>query len=115
MVKTIIYHNMSCSKSCETLSILEDLHEDVTIIDYITNPPGVIELSSLVAKLGISAEQLVRKNERLYLELFKDAIYTDLEWIELLSKHPILIERPIVVKNGKAVIGRPPKLVLNIL
>lgn len=115
MMKTIIYHNMSCSKSCETLSILQDEHEEVTIIDYVNNPPGVLELTVLIAQLGITPEQLVRKNEPVYLELFKDAVLTDAEWIEVLSKHPILIERPIVVKNGKAIIGRPPRLVHTIL
>ncbi|MES2558799.1 MAG: arsenate reductase (glutaredoxin) [Bacteroidota bacterium] len=114
-MKTIIYHNPSCSKSCETLSILEETYEEVTIIDYVNNPPGITELTQLIAQLGIAPEQLVRKNEPIYLEQFNDTHYTDDEWIVILSRHPILIERPIVVKDGKAIIGRPPKLVYTIL
>ena len=114
-MKTIIYHNQSCSKSCETLSILKDAQEDVTIIDYITNPPSVFELTVLVTQLGISPKQLVRQNEAIYIEKFKNSLLSDEEWIEVLYNHPILIERPIVVKDGKAIIGRPPRLVHTIL
>jgi arsenate reductase (glutaredoxin) len=112
---TIIYHNQSCSKSCETLSILEHAREDVTIIDYVANPPGALELTVLVAQLGITPHQLVRKNEPIYQEYYKNAVLTDAEWIAVMVRHPILIERPIVVKNGKAIIGRPPGLVHSIL
>lgn len=112
---TIIYHNRSCSKSCEALSILEHAHEDVTIIDYVANPPGILELTVLITQLGITPEQLVRKNEPIYLEQYKEAQLTDAEWIAAMARHPILIERPIVVKNGKAIIGRPPRMVHSIL
>ncbi len=114
-MKTIIYHHTACSKSCETLSILEQAHEDLTIIDYVNNPPSADTLSGLIQLLGIKPENLVRKNEAIYKTQFQDAQFTDEEWIGILVKNPILIERPIVVKNGKAIIGRPPKLVQSIL
>ena len=114
-MKTVIYHHAACSKSCETLAILEEVNEDVTIIDYVQHPPSVAELSLLIRQLGISPENLVRKNEPFFIEHFQEAQFTDDEWIQVLSNNPILIERPIVVKNGKAIIGRPPKLVHTLL
>jgi arsenate reductase len=80
------------------------------------NPPSDSELKGLVDMLGISPEMLVRKKEPLFEELFlHNKILTDSEWIELLCLYPNLLERPIVVKDGKAIIGRPPERVLDLL
>ncbi|MES2779430.1 MAG: arsenate reductase family protein [Bacteroidota bacterium] len=114
-MKTILYHHTDCSKSCEVLSILEEAHEDFTIIDYVNNPPSKETLNSLITQLGITPENLVRKNEPLFKQEFDNKHYTNEQWIEILATHPILIERPIVIKNGKALIGRPPKSILSIL
>lgn len=97
------------------MTLLEQANEDITIIDYINHPPSVDTISELVLLLGIKPEKLVRKNENLYQSQFSNLQLSDFEWIELLAKNPTLIERPIVVKKGKAIIGRPPKLVLTIL
>lgn len=115
MMKTVIYHNTMCSKSCEALTILEEAKEDIHVIDYLHQPPSIEMLTTLIAQLGIPAADLVRKNELIYKQLFAGKSYTDAEWIDILAQYPILIERPIVTKNGKAMIGRPPHLIKNIL
>jgi arsenate reductase len=104
-----------CSKSCEALSILENAKEDILVVDYLHQPPSIEMLTTLITQLGIPAANLVRKNEPIYKQLFADKKFTDAEWIEILTQYPILIERPIVIKNGKAMIGRPPHLIKNIL
>jgi arsenate reductase len=114
-MKTIIYHNPRCSKCREALCLLEDHKEDIEIREYLQTPPSKKELQQLIKQLGIKAEQLVRKSEGLYKENFADRKYTGKEWIDILTKNPILIERPIVIKNNKAIIGRPPQLVIDIL
>jgi arsenate reductase len=78
-------------------------------------PPTRAELRTLVAKLGIAPEQLVRKGEDVYQEKFKGRILTDEQWLDALAANPILIERPIVVKGDRAVVGRPPERVLEVV
>lgn len=110
-----IFHNPRCRKSRETLSLLEEKGEMVTIIEYLKTPPAKSELAALVSMLGITPEQLVRKGEAIYKEQYKGKTLSDEEWLEALVANPKLIERPIVVKDGKAEIGRPPEKVLDIL
>lgn len=112
---TTIYHNNRCSKSRQTLAILEEKNEDINIINYQENPPSEEELSDIITMLNISPMDLVRKNEAIWKENFKGKEYTDQELIGILQSNPKLIERPIVIKNGKAVIGRPPEKVIDIL
>ena len=114
-MKTIIYHNQSCSKSCAVLEKMDELCSDFEIINYIDNSPNKQELTTLLALLKIPAEQLVRKNEAIYIENYSDKQLSDIEWIETMIKHPILIERPIVVHGNKAVIGRPIQRVIDLL
>lgn len=104
-----IYHNPRCRKSRETLALIEESGIDVKIIEYLKDVPSSEELKDLVNKLGISAEKLLRKNEAIFKEQFKGKDLSEDEWIKAMIEHPKLIERPIVVKGGKAVLGRPPE------
>jgi arsenate reductase len=111
-----IYHNPRCSKSRETLKLIEALGLEPKIIDYLKTPPSAAELKSILRKLRLKADDIVRKGEPLYAELgMKDRDVKEDALIALLVANPILIERPIVVAGGKAAIGRPPEAVLAIL
>lgn len=110
-----IYHNPRCSKSRQTLQLINDAGSKAEIVEYLKTPPDEKELKSLVQKLGIRAEDLVRKNEDLYKEKYKGKAYSEEEWLKILAENPKLIERPIVVKDSKAVLGRPPENVRALL
>lgn len=110
-----IYHNPRCRKSRETLELIRSKGVEPEIIEYLDNPPGEREIESLLAKLGISADKLVRKNEAVYKEQFKNLEQTEKEIVKMLAKNPKLIERPIVEDGDKAVLGRPPENVLELL
>lgn len=110
-----IYHNNRCSKSRQGLKLLEDSGKEYRIINYLNDVPTIAELKQVIALLGISPIQLVRKNEGIWKEQYKSLNLTDAQVIDAMIKHPKLIERPIVIHNDKAIIGRPPELVLEIL
>lgn len=110
-----IYHNPRCSKSRETLKLMEEHQAQFEVVEYLKTVPTVEELKALVAKLGISPEQLVRKNEAVYKENYKGKKLSDDEWLEAMVEHPKLIERPIIVKGNQAVLGRPPQNVIKLL
>jgi arsenate reductase len=111
-----IYHNPRCSKSRQTLSILEGKGMQIDVIEYLQSPPDVATLKSLIKKLGISPKDLVRKGEEEYkLAGLDKKNITDEEIIQAMVKYPKLIERPIVVNEHKAALGRPPENVLSIL
>ena len=110
-----IYHNPKCSKSRETLALLEGRGIRPRIVEYLKAPPTAAELSAIVARLGIRPESLVRKSEDIYKAKYAGKTLTDAQWIEAMVRDPILIERPIVVAGGKAAIGRPPERVLELL
>jgi len=110
-----IYHNPRCSKSRQTLELIHKSGKKVEVIAYLETPPTFEELKLIITSLGLSPEQLLRKNETLYKEQFKDKSYSDDEWIQIMIENPKLIERPIVVDGKKAVLGRPPENVLTIL
>jgi arsenate reductase len=105
-----IFHNPRCSKSRSTLEILSDNSADVDVVEYLKDTPDRDELKSILGMLGMSPRDLMRKHEAPYKEnnLDSDSLSED-ELIDYMIKYPILIERPIVVSNGKAVIGRPPE------
>lgn len=114
--KLVIYHNPRCSKSRETLQLLEDNNVTPEIIDYLENPPTASELSSIIAKLGVDARDLLRTTEQVYRDAeLDDNSLTDAEIIEAICEYPALLQRPIVVAGEKAIIGRPPTRVLDIL
>ena len=112
---TTIYHNPRCSKSRQGLAILENSQQDFEIVKYLDDPLTIVELTKLVQLLGISPIQLVRKGEAVWKENFKNKPLTDTQIIEAMSQYPKLIERPIVIKGDKAVIGRPPSLIKDLL
>lgn len=113
---TTIFHNPRCSKSRATLSLLEERGETLEVIEYLKTPPSADELRTLLDTLGIPARALLRKSEAEYKELgLADSSLDEQTLIAAMAAHPRLIERPIVVKNGKAALGRPPEQVLEIL
>lgn len=110
-----IYHNPRCSKSRQGLAILQEAAANPEIIDYIKQPVSFEELSDILVKLDIPALDLIRKNEAIWKEKFKNKALTEKELIEAMVAYPKLIERPIVVKGNKAVIGRPPENIKELL
>jgi arsenate reductase (glutaredoxin) len=111
----IVYHNPRCSKSREAVELLNGMKCEFQIREYLKEHPSVKELKALVSKLACKPFDLVRKKEKLYLEEYADKKITDAQWYKILSENPILIERPIVIGDTKAVIGRPPELVLDLV
>jgi arsenate reductase len=117
MKNVTIYHNPRCSKSRETLALLEQHGVEPQVVLYLDTPPSVAELKKLLQELGFtSARELMRKKEDLYKELkLADETLSEEQLLQAMVSNPKLIERPIVVKGGKARIGRPPEQVLEIL
>jgi arsenate reductase len=110
-----IYHNNRCGKSRDALAILKEKNVEFKIIDYLKNTPTTKDLEIILRKLNISPIDLLRKGETIFKENFKDKTFTNAEWIQVMIANPILIERPIIVNGDKAVIGRPPEKILEIL
>lgn len=113
---TTIYHNPRCSKSRETLKLLEDKAIEPTIILYMESPPDIQTLKKLLKQLGLTPRQLMRTKETQYKEQgLNDESLSDDQLIAAMTKTPKLIERPIVVHGNQARLGRPPEKVLKIL
>lgn len=111
-----IYHNPRCTKSRQTLQLLKDRGIEPDVIEYLKNPPTASELADILAKLNLEPRALMRKQEAEYKANGLDNNALDKQaLINGMVANPILIERPIVLANGKAAIGRPPENVLNIL
>lgn len=108
-----IYHNPRCRKSREGLQILENSGKEFEIIKYLEDIPSEEELAKIIKKLNINPIQLVRKNEKIWKENFKGKDLSDHEIVKAMIENPKLIERPIVINNNKAVIGRPPETILE--
>lgn len=113
--KIKIYHNPRCSKSREGLQWVENSGEEFEVVEYLKNSLSKEELKEIVRKLGIQPLDLVRKKENVWLENFKDKNLSDEEIIEAILEFPVLLERPIVINGEKAIIGRPPVLIKDIL
>ena len=114
MTHPIIWHNPRCSKSRETLALLEDKGFTPAVVNYLEVAPTASEIRKTLVLLGIAATDLIRKGESVYKELgLENASEADL--VKAMAEHPILIERPVVFHNGKVSLGRPPKSVLSIL
>ena len=109
-----IYHNPRCSKSRQTLALLEKETTDFKIIEYLKNPLSFDEIKEIIEKLAIKPIDLVRKNEQIWKDNYKGKEMTDVEIIKVMEGNPKLIERPIVIKNKQGIIGRPPKKVLSL-
>ena len=110
-----IYHNPRCSKSRQTLALLQENGVDPDVVLYLDNIMTVGELRGLLVKLGISPMQLVRKGEAVWKEKYKGKELSDDQVIEAMIANPKLIERPIVVKDQSAVLGRPPENVIELI
>lgn len=110
-----IYHNPRCTKSRQTLQLIRDAGIEPEIVEYLNDVPTEAELKELVAMLGIKTYDLLRRGEADFKENFKGKDLSDDEWIAAMVKYPKLIERPIVVKQKKAVLGRPPENVKTLL
>ncbi|WP_299824630.1 arsenate reductase (glutaredoxin) [uncultured Pontibacter sp.] len=110
-----IYHNPRCSKSRQTLELLQNAGHQPEVVEYLKTPPTASDLRDLLQMLNLQPEQLLRKGEQLYKDKYKGQQLTNEEWITVMTENPVLIERPIVVKDNKAVLGRPPENVLSIL
>lgn len=110
-----IYHNPRCSKSRQGLAILEESSLQFETIKYLDTPVTEEELSEIIKLLDIDPINLVRKGEAIWKENYKGKVLTDAEIVSAMVANPKLIERPIVINNGKAVIGRPPKIIKSIL
>ena len=112
---TIIWHNPRCSKSRQTLALLEARGGDLTVRNYMEDTPSVAELKAVMKQLGYtSAHEWLRKNEAIYRELGLKAVEDEEAVLKAMSEHPKLIERPVVIHGNKAMIGRPPEQVLEL-
>lgn len=110
-----IYHNNSCSKSRAAFELLKDKNLEFEIHEYLKNVPSKEELKEIIVLLNIKPFDLIRKNESLFKDKYNQMILTDEEWIYVMLENPILIERPIVIKDGQAAIGRPIENIINLL
>ena len=115
MATFTIYHNPRCSKSRATLALLQEHGIEPRVVEYLKTPPRAAELKKILGCLDMKPEQLVRKSEEIYKANFARKTLTDTQWIDAMVTHPILIERPIVVSDRKAALGRPPENVLALL
>ena len=111
----VIYHNTRCSKSRSACEIVATRGFNATIVEYLKAPPGKDELRVLLKKLGMQPSELVRRGEDAFKEHYAGKMLNEEQWLDALVAHPILIERPIVVCGDRAVIGRPPEKVLELL
>lgn len=110
----IIWHNPRCSKSRQTLALLQDHGHQPSVRLYLQDAPSAAEIITTRNALGVTADQMIRRGEKLYKELGL-ATATEDQLIEAMAAHPILIERPVLIMGDRAAIGRPPEAVLGIL
>ena len=114
-MSTTIWHNPRCSKSRQTLALLEEHGEEITVRAYLDDAPSEAEIRTALTQLGCTAINLIRPGETLFKELNLSKLSDEDTLIAAMVKHPKLIERPIVFKSGRAAIGRPAEQVLDIL
>jgi len=110
-----IYHNPRCTKSRQTLQLIKDAGIEVEIVEYLKVIPSVEELKMILMKLNLRPKEIIRTSEAVYKEKFKTSNFNDDEWIKIMIEYPKLIERPIVVKGNKAILGRPPENVFDLI
>ena len=111
-----IYHNPRCSKSRQTLQLIEENNIDANVVEYLKTPPSKAELKNILKMLNMTPRDLLRKKEAEYsAQGLDDMSLSDDQIIDIMIAHPKLIERPIVVTGGKAALGRPPENVLDII
>lgn len=110
-----IYHNPRCTKSRQTLRLLQDHGIAPRVIEYLKTPPTAAQLKTIIAQLRIKPEQLVRKGEEVFKTKYAGKSLSDAQWIHAMVQNPVLMERPIVVSGRRAVLGRPPESVRQLL
>lgn len=110
-----VYHNPRCSKSRSACALLEAHGVQAEVVDYLKTPPSREELQSILRKLGLRPQQLIRTGEAVFKEHYAGQTLDDDGWLDALQAHPVLMERPLVVWGEQAVIGRPPENVLTLL
>ena len=111
-----IYHNPRCSKSRQTLQLIEENNIEAVVVEYLKTPPSKAELKNILKMLNMTPRDLLRKKETEYsAQGLDDMSLSDDQIIDIMIAHPKLIERPIVVTGGKAALGRPPENVLDII
>lgn len=110
----VIYHNSRCSKSRSACELLAGRGVEARVVEYLKTPPSRDELRGLLRKLGMKASELVRRNEAVYKENYAGQALDEDAWLDALVEHPILIERPIVIRGKRAVLGRPPEKILEL-
>lgn len=116
MAEYQIYHNPRCSKSRQTLALMQENGVEPDMVLYLDQPPSAKELATVIKKLGIPVRGLMRKGETEFKDYhLSDTTLTDAELIQVMCDHPKLIERPIVISGDRAILGRPPENVLAIL
>ncbi len=115
MSDVIIWHNPRCSKSRQTLALIEEQGSSAEIVKYLESTPGVEEIKDVLKKLGLSARELMRTKEAIYKELDLKNVEDESQLIQAMAENPKLIERPVVIMGDKAVLGRPPEKVIDFL
>jgi arsenate reductase (glutaredoxin) len=110
-----IYYNPRCSKCRDTAAMVSERGYDIELVQYLDTPPDKAELRGLLTKLGMNPVELVRKTEAVFQQNYAGRTLNDEEWLDALAAHPVLIERPIVVRGNKAVVARPAEKVLALL
>ena len=113
MVK--IYHNTRCGKSRTALKLLLDAGLEVEVIEYLKTPLSSTQIQVLVTALGIKPYDLIRRGEKIFKEHYKDAHSDTIDWLQAMVDHPVLVERPIIKKEGLTVIGRSPESIQKML
>ncbi len=110
-----IYHNPRCRKSREGLEVLQNLTSDFEVIKYMDEPLTYLQILELLKKLGIKPIELVRSSEKIWKKEYQNKDMTDEQIVQAMENYPQFIERPIVLKEDKAVIGRPPATIVTLL
>ena len=113
--EVLVYHNPRCSKSRCALDFFNERQLDYKVVEYLKDVPTKADLTTIIEQLGIAPEALIRKGEEEYKLHFKGKSLSNDEWIEAMLQFPKLIERPIVVVGGKAVVARPTERILELL
>lgn len=114
-MKFQIYHNPRCGKSREALQYLQLKGIETDILLYLQNTPTFKELKDVIRKLNIKPFDLIRKKEKIFTDNYNDSVLTDDEWVEVMINNPILIERPVIISDSMAVIGRPKERIEELL